>query len=135
MEEYRPLLYVASLFIAWWAQAQLSNPLAPQGIYYLLLIISSLWLLGGSVILFKEHSRPSALFTAALALCPHLFYLELHLLMESPDFRAERTSAVYTVYNAFRYLLLFAVFCVIIRRLIQKLGSFADENPQHPGRT
>ena len=129
MEAYRPIIYVVSLFVAWWAQALLSNPLPPALPFYLILLASSGWLAGGAAVLFKERSRPSALFTLGCALLPHLYYLEMFFLSASPNFMAERLIAVYTVYNLFRYLFLALTFLVIIRRLIQKLSSFADENP------
>ena len=132
MEEYRPILYVMSLFVAWWAQALFSTPALPDIRSYLLLVAASLWLLSSVVILFKERKRPSAIFMLALALCPHLFYTEFLFLSMSPDFRADRIDAIYIVYNVMRYFLLLCALLIIIRRLLHKLNSFADETPLRP---
>ncbi len=132
MEEYRPILYVLSLFIAWWAQAMFSSPALPDTLSYLLLCASSLWLISAVFIHFREHRRLSALFILALALCPHMFYGEFLLLSQSPDFRADRVDTIYVIYNVMRYALLLCTFIILVLRLLRKLNAFADETPLRP---
>lgn len=134
IESYRPLLYTISLFVALWAQALLSNPLPPEGLYYAALSAATLWLIVGSTRCFKERYRPSAVFILGAALLPHLYYLELSILSSSPDFLPGRLNSVFVVYNVFRYLFLLCAFLAVIKRFLRNLSSFASEEPERPSR-
>ena len=133
LEQYRPILFATSLYIALWALAVNSNPAFPNGILEIAaLIVGALWLFYGGILFHKNKKRLASLFLWATALAPFLFYLEVHFILannqsiDTDVFAGNFTHAV-VIYNLMRYCLLLCSFVIITAKMLNAIKHFAQD--------
>ena len=133
LEQYRPILFAASLYIALWALAVNSNPAFPQGVLAVgALILGALWIFYGGIHFHKEKKRLASLFLWATALAPFLFYIEAHFILSNNQnidaevFAGNFTHAI-VVYNLMRYCLLLCSFVIITSKMLSAIKHFAQD--------
>lgn len=131
MRDYQKVFYALCLVVVLFMHLGVSPYRFPAGLIEpLLLLFTTGVLLAGALSFKREQRRMAFLFTAALALCPWLCYLEILLIRNyfgadlPPELLEENLRRAGVIYNLMKYTLALFALLVCLARLWRALKDF-----------